>query len=61
MCVILAYLKAREVYRLVMYNKVSVVANMNQITNLCPELLDDEKDIVNQNLIPINIIYLVGI
>jgi hypothetical protein len=31
------------------YNKVSVVANMNQITNLCPELLDDEKDIVNQN------------
>jgi hypothetical protein len=34
------------------YNKVSVVANMNQITNLCPELLDDEKDIVNQNSDP---------
>lgn len=49
MCVILAYLKAREVYRL---NKVSVVANMNQITNLCPELLDDDKDIVNQNSDP---------
>ena len=34
------------------YNKVSVVANMNQITNLCPELLDDDKDIVNQNSDP---------
>lgn len=34
------------------YNKVSVVANMNQITNLCPELLDDEDDIVNQNADP---------
>lgn len=34
------------------YNKVSVVANMNQITNLCPELLDDEKDIINQNSDP---------
>lgn len=34
------------------YNKVSVVANMNQITNLCPELLDDKKDIVNQNSDP---------
>ncbi|WP_308744814.1 hypothetical protein [uncultured Bacteroides sp.] len=34
------------------YNKVSVVANMNQITNLCPELLDDEKDIINQNSAP---------
>lgn len=34
------------------YNKVSVVANMNHITNLCPELLDDEKDIVNQNSDP---------
>lgn len=32
------------------YNKVSVVANMNRIDNLCPELIDDEKDIVNQNL-----------
>ena len=34
------------------YNKVSVVANMNQITTLCPKLLDDEKDIVNQNSDP---------
>ena len=34
------------------YNKVSVVANMNQIVNLCPELLDDEKDIINQNSDP---------
>lgn len=34
------------------YNKVSVVANMNQITNLCPELLDDEDDIINQNADP---------
>ncbi len=40
------------------YNKVSVVANMNQITNLCPELLDDEKDIKSKTPIPINIIYI---
>lgn len=34
------------------YNKVSVIANMNQISNLCPELLDNEKDIINQNSDP---------
>lgn len=34
------------------YNKVSVVANMNQINNLCPKLIDDEDDIVNQNSDP---------
>lgn len=34
------------------YNKVSVVANMNQITNLCPDLLNDEKDVINQNSNP---------
>lgn len=34
------------------YNKVSVVANMNQITNLCPELIDDKDDIINQNSDP---------
>lgn len=31
------------------HNKVSVIANMNKITNLSPELLDDDKDIINQN------------
>lgn len=30
------------------YNKVSVVANMNVISVLCPELLDDD-DLINQN------------
>lgn len=30
------------------YNKVSVVANMNVISSLCPDLVDDE-DLINQN------------
>lgn len=34
------------------YNKITVVANMNQITDLCPKLIDDDKDIVNQNKDP---------